>query len=146
MARPSDYTDELACDICGKISEGQSLRKICAAKGMPDRTTVFRWLDKDMAFRDQYARAREAQTEFWAHEIIEIADTPLEGQRTEEGTNADGEPFSKTVREDMLGHRRLQIDARKWLMSKLAPKKYGDKLELGGSVGITAEDRLSFLK
>jgi hypothetical protein len=59
-------------------------------------------------FRDHYARAREAQTEAMAEEVLEIADTPLEGERVEEGSNKDG-AFEKTVREDMLGHRRLQI-------------------------------------
>jgi hypothetical protein len=79
-------------------------------------------------------RAREAQATALAEEIAETADTPLEGERHEEGETKDGS-FSKTVREDMLGHRRLQVDARKWLMVKLAPRKYGDKIEHTGKDG-----------
>lgn len=144
--RPSDYTAEIAAAICERLAQGQSLRWICEAPGMPAKSTVFRWLadDRYAEFRDQYARAREAQADFWAEEILEIADTPQVGERVEEGENKDG-TFSKTVREDMLGHRRLQVDARKWLMTKLAPKKYGDKLELGGSLGIRHEDALDAL-
>ena len=70
-------------------------------------------------------RAREAQADAFAEEIIDIADTPLERERVEEGSNKDG-VFGRTVREDMLGHRRLQVDTRRWLMAKLQPKKYGN--------------------
>lgn len=125
--RPTDYSAYLAEKICERITEGQSLRTICADEFMPGKATVFRWLAAFPEFRDQYARAREAQADVMAEEILEIADTPEEGERREEGSNKDG-AFDKTVVEDMLGHRRLQVDARKWLMSKLAPKKYGDKV------------------
>lgn len=139
--RPTDYSADLAAEICNRIAEGQSLRTVCADELMPGKTTVFRWLAADPEFRDQYARAREAQADVLAEEILEIADTPEEGIRHEEGVGPQG-PIDKTVTEDMLGHRRLKVDARKWLMAKLAPKKYGDKLELGGSLGIRHEDAL----
>lgn len=74
---------------------------------MPDTSTVFRWLAKHEDFREQYARAREEQAETHADEIIDIADD-----------------FA-----DDPNSRRVRIDARKWIASKLKPKKYGDKTD-----------------
>jgi hypothetical protein len=108
-----------------------------ASKMIPRIKHISRWKAEGnkicaTEFRDQYARAREVQADFWAEQIIEISDTPLEGTRTE-----DGKDGIKTVREDMLGHRRLQVDTRKWLMARMAPKKYGDRLtqEVSGPAG-----------
>jgi hypothetical protein len=111
--RPPEYSAEIGAEICTRIAEGESLRQICKAPGMPAKTTVFRWLadERRITFRDQYARAREAQMETLAEEILEIAD----------GTVADNAAVALA---------RVRIDSRKWLMSKLAPKKYGDKLDL----------------
>lgn len=70
---------------------------------MPALSTLFLWLRDRPEFSDQYARAREEQADFHVDEMIEIADTTDDPQKA-----------------------RLQIDARKWKASKLAPKKYGD--------------------
>ncbi|MDH7790720.1 terminase small subunit protein [Ochrobactrum sp. AN78] len=115
--RPTDFTPEMATYICGELSAGVSLRTICNDPGMPDRGTVFRWLSKDEDFRNQYARAREAQVDAMAEDILEIAD---------EGNEEDTQ------------RAKLRIDARKWLMSKMAPKKYGDKLAIGGDAEMDA--------
>lgn len=123
MARPSDFSTEIAEVICERLSDGQSLRTICAADDMPAASTVFRWLQQHSDFREQYVRAREAQADHMAEEILAIADTPQDGERREQ--TEDG---FKIVHEDMLGHRRLQVDARKWLMARMAPRKYGDKV------------------
>jgi len=128
MARPSKFSKTLATAICDRIAEGESLRSVCRDEEMPDKATVFRWLYKREDFRDQYTRATAARADVMAEEIIEIADTPVIGERSEEGVNADGE-FSKTVREDAIQHRRLQVDTRKWIMARMQPKKYGDKIE-----------------
>lgn len=130
--RPTLLTYPLVNKICARLAEGESLRGICADEDMPNKATVMRWLAANTEFRDQYTRAREVQADFWAEQIIEISDTPVEGTRTE-----DGKDGTKTVREDMLGHRRLQVDTRKWLMARMAPKKYGDRLtqEVSGPAG-----------
>lgn len=132
MGRPSDYTPETALEICARLAEGQSLRAICRDEAMPDARTVFRWLEADETFRQRYARAREAQADALADEIIDIADTPVMGVKTK--TTEDG---VETVEGDMIEHRRLQVDARKWTASKLRPKKYGERLstELTGADG-----------
>lgn len=67
-----------------------------------------------------------------AEEIIEIANTPVIGQKTV--SKATG---LETTECDMIEHRRLQVDARKWYLSKVLPKVYGDKLDLNHSGGVT---------
>ena len=59
IGRPSSYVKEVADDICQLIAQGESLRKICERPGMPSLSMVFRWLNEQAEFRDQYARARE---------------------------------------------------------------------------------------
>lgn len=143
VGRPSDYSQEIADQICERLVEGESLRKICRRAGYPSVSTVCRWLAKeDLAgFRQQYARAREAQADTLADEILAIADTPKLGTMTttKAVTVAGVTVEEKTTKKgDMLGHRRLQVDSRKWLAAKMAPKKYGDRLELGGEVAFKA--------
>ena len=123
--RPSGYTQELADLICLLLSEGQSLRKICALEDMPSQSMIYRWLIDNKDFREQYTRAREEQAEFYADELIGIAD--------DDSKDVSGElqmPNSVAVQRS-----RLQVDTRKWLLSKLLPKKYGDKIEHTGPEG-----------
>lgn len=118
MARPSSYSPERANAICERLADGESLRQICETKGFPDKETVRRWLREHEEFRAQYTRAREEQADHYADEILK-------------------EAFSAT--DASLG--RLRMDALKWTASKLAPKKYGDKVDANvkheGSIGIT---------
>lgn len=127
MARPSKYTKQLADEICLKIAtSNQGLATICSDLKI-SVSTVFEWLaDKSKPeFSEQYARAREAQADFLADEIIELADTY---RKTEiEYHSTEG---SSTTIQDNVNRSKLQIDARKWKASKLAPKKYGDKVDI----------------
>lgn len=91
---------------------------------------VFRWLAANEGFREQYARAREAMADVLFDEILHIADTPQEGVKTK--VTADK---TETLTGDMIEHRRLQVDARKWMLGKMQPKKYGDKLALTNGDG-----------
>jgi len=132
MGVPSIYSDEIAMHITTELVEGRSLRSICRDdEGIPSVATVVKWLanPKHAEFRAQYTLAREAQADMLAEEIVDISNETVMGEETT--TKPDG---SVEVRAgDMLGHRKLQIDARKWYASKLAPKKYGDKLGIGGA-------------
>jgi hypothetical protein len=138
MARPSDYSQEIADTICERIGDGESLRRICSEEDMPNKATVFRWLAAHTEFSDQYARAREAQADTLFDEVLAIADTPMLGEKTKIGS--DGK--TETTTGDMIEHRRLQVDARKWMAGKLRPKKYGDKLDVehSGQVVTIAKD------
>ena len=114
--RPSVYTPELADEICSRLANGESLRAICASDRddfIPHIGTVLRWVAENETFREQYARAREVQAETLADQIVEIAD----GDKI-------AEPDAVGVARD-----RLRVDARKWVASKLLPKKYGEKVE-----------------
>ena len=116
------YDDAVKTAICQRLIGGESLREICAGIPSPARSTVFEWLSKDDDFRSRYELARTLQAEALVHDIIEIADTPVIGRKTT--TKPDG--TVETVEGDMIDHRRLRVDARKWVASKLAPKKYGE--------------------
>ena len=74
MARPSDYSPELAVLICTRMGEGESLRSICRDDAMPALSTVFRWLAGDREFQEQYARAMDARATLLAEEILQISD------------------------------------------------------------------------
>lgn len=137
MARPSDYTLEKAALICARLASGESLAAICRDDESPDVTTVYRWLAAHEEFRHLYARAREDQADTLADQIIDIADTPIIGVKTK----TDGQGKVETTEGDMIEHRRLQVDARKWIAAKLRPRKYGEKLELAGDA--TAPVRLT---
>ncbi len=130
VGRPSLYTEALTAEICRRLAEGESLRAICADKAMPAISTVMGWLfdDKHEGFSAQYARAREAQAELRADEITDIADG------VEHGAS------------EAVQAARLRVDARKWIAAKLLPKRYGDKLDLGGTVGLRWEDALKELE
>ena len=113
--RPSAYSEEVADLICERLACGESLKRICSDEGMPAQSSVFKWLGENPSFSEKYVRAREAQAEALADEIVDIAD----------GGSADPQ------------RDRLRVEARKWIASKLKPKKYGDKqsFEMSGPEG-----------
>lgn len=127
------FSQDLFDAICERLANGESLRAICGDADMPSQASVFRWLSGNDALSEQYARAREAQADTIFDEILAIADTPMIGEKRK--IREDG---SVEVTEgDMIEHRRLQVDARKWMAGKLRPKVYGDKLDLNHSGGVT---------
>lgn len=131
--RPSTYTEEITDLICERIANGESLRAICSEEGMPAQSSVFKWLSAHTEFSEKYTRAREAQADVLFDEILQIADTPIIGEKRKVKDDGGIEISSG----DMIEHRRLQVDARKWMASKLLPKKYGDKItnEVTGADG-----------
>lgn len=124
--RPTDYTQELADRICEELALGKSMRTVCAAEDMPAMSSVFKWLREHKEFTEQYAKAKEESADAMAEELLYIADTPVMGEI--KTIKPDGSVEIK--QDEMLGHRRLQVDSRKWLMAKMKPKKYGDKIDM----------------
>lgn len=116
IGRPTDYNDDIVAHICSEMSAGRSLRSICADDGMPDKSTVFRWLAKHEAFRDQYAKAQDDRASAMAEDILDIAD--------------QYDNLQDKIDVEHIQRAKLRIDTRKWLMSKMAPKRYGDKAEI----------------
>lgn len=143
QGRKSGYSTAIADVICDRIIAGQTIREICRDPKMPDESTLYRWLPKHEAFREQYARAKELQMERYAEEIIEISDDGTNDwmERRSFGgggrSDAAGEPEETVPNHEHIARSKLRVDARKWLMSKLAPKKYGDKItqEVTGAEG-----------
>jgi hypothetical protein len=131
--RPTKYTQELGEKICAGIMAGYGLRKVCSADGFPSLSSVFNWLqNKDLGFLEQYEEARRIQAELLADELVGIADEVP----THDVPDPDG---GMSTRIDSAGvqRNRLRVDARKWVASKLLPKKYGDKVqaEVSGADG-----------
>lgn len=120
--RPSTYTQELADKICEEIALGSSLRTALKGDDMPSMSMVFRWLREHAEFREQYARATEERTEAMSEDILDIADDGTNDyMETDKGVQYNG---------DSVQRARLRVDTRKWLMSKMKPKKYGDKIDV----------------
>ena len=122
--RPSTFTQDIADRICERLADGETLRAICRDPDMPNERTVRRWaLDDVEGFSPHYARAREIGYATLFDEMLEIADTPQQGVTTKESYKG-----TETRTGDMIEHRRLRVDTRKWMLAKALPKVYGDKL------------------
>lgn len=126
VGRPSKYTPKLLGEICDRLSEGEPLAEICRDAHMPDASTVRDWQSRDETVARRIAIAREVGFDEIAAEVLRIADTPCDGVCQK--LDAEGKVIETTV-EDMLGHRRLQIDTRLKLLSKWDPKRYGERVQ-----------------
>jgi hypothetical protein len=128
----STYTPEIGAEICARLAEGEPLRVICRDPHMPAWRTVYDWIEADSDLAARIARARKLGFDAIAEEALEIADTPVVGEETED----DGDKV-KVKRGDMLGHRKLQVETRLKLLAKWCPAKYGDRtaMELTGANG-----------
>jgi hypothetical protein len=132
----SKYTEELADRICDLVSNGVNLRKVCRIDGMPSWRTVYDWVVAHPDFAARLARAREMGYDSLAEEALEISNTPHLGQKKVFSSGAGEDEDSMTVTEDdMLGHRKLQIETRLKLLAVWDPKRYGNKVQLGGDGG-----------
>ena len=120
MGRPSEYTPEKAEKICAELAEGKSLRTVCLAEDMPCKETVFRWIGNNEEFRRQYVKAKEEASDALFEETLDIADETLEVIRSGEERKANAYAQAN----------KLRVDTRKWMMSKMKPKKYGDKMDV----------------
>ena len=105
--------------VLAGMRSGMSAFKACQAAGV-NQSTFNLWLNDDAELAADYARAREDLIERMAQEVLELSDSDV-------GLQPDGKRDWAAVQK-----HKLQVDTRKWLLSKLAPKKFGDKLELTG--------------
>jgi hypothetical protein len=144
MARPSSFTQEIADEICSRMANGESLRRICQSEHMPPKTTVMQWLLKDAhaAFRDQYQFAREMLHDYWAEDILEIADDTANDTHT---TVYEDGAERTSPNTEWISRSKLRVDSRKWLLSKLAAKKYGDRLEVDQKTTHSVDDSVGAL-
>lgn len=117
IGRPTIFTQELADEICFQLSQGKSLRSVCRMEGMPAGETIFRWFREKPFFNEQYAKAKQEATDALAEDIQDISDEALEGIQNSPSDSA------------RVKAQQLRIDTRKWIMAKMKPKKYGDKVD-----------------
>lgn len=104
---------------------------------MPSTSAVLRWVRQFPEFRQRYVQARESLLEHWAEEITEIADDGSNDWMERRGE--EGAPAGWVANGEHIQRSRLRVDTRKWLLSKLAPKKYGDRVNVTNSDGSFAD-------
>lgn len=126
--RETKFTWALGRTICERIARGETLTSMCKEDGFPVHiNTIMDWVREDIGpgFGGMYARARLTQADVWADELHDISRTPTTGIIT---TTIDGPNgrIVKTIEQDAIEHRRLQVDSKKWLLARLNRKKYGD--------------------
>lgn len=112
--QPTKYTEEIGNTICERLSNGESLVKICQDEGMPPRATVYGWITQQEEFSNKYTRAREGQGHYYADDVDEILQRMYSGE-------IDAQKA------------RVAIDARKWQSGKLLPGVYGDRVNVDHS-------------
>lgn len=126
--RPSDYSQELADKICEKIVMGNSLRSICSDESIPCIATIFNWFRTHPEFLEQYEIATSARSDTLVEEMLDISDDGTNDWMEKFGK--EGEPIGWQVNSEHIQRSRLRVDTRKWIASKLKPKKYGEKQTL----------------
>ena len=129
MGRQSAYTPEIAEHICELLELGQPLRQICRADGMPAPSSVIRWTEANKDFAERYARARTIGLDALAEEILDISDDGSNDWMEREQRDGSVETV---LNAEHVQRSRLRVDARKWLLSKMRPDKYGDRTVLAG--------------
>ena len=125
MGDKKHYSDEIRESVLSQLAEGKSLRTICKAEGFPAPSTVIFWTLDDPKFAERYARVRRVGFEVLAEQLLDIAD---------DGSN----DYTQTVdgvrvNNDHINRSRLRVDTRKWILAKMLPKVYGEKLAVEAS-------------
>lgn len=121
--RPSTYRAEVAKAILDRLANGELLKAICRDAGMPAASTVRGWvLDDREGFAEAYERARMLGCYAIADELQDIADDSS-------GDMAKDENGRPVVNHENINRSRLRVDTRKWILSKMLPKQFGEKVE-----------------
>jgi len=119
--------------ICENIEKGMSLRNALKIENMPSSKTFYEWMDNNEQKVKQYARASEKRADAIFEDILDVADN----QEDDVYYDLDG---NEIINHNVIQRARLRVDSRKWMLSKMNPKKYGDRIQqdtnLSGSVNI----------
>jgi hypothetical protein len=123
MAKPRvEYSEEMVEKVCDAIASPKSLTAVCKNAWAPNKKTFLRWVEKYPTVRAAYEQAIRDREERLFEEVIEIADSGRDPAKT-----------------------RVQVDARKWVLARMNPKKYGDRMtnELTGAGGGPIESNMT---
>lgn len=118
------WSDELVTDICDHLSTGKAITDVARLQGYPSADSIYRQMYRDPDFAARIARAREAGQDHEADAIVSMAD----------GATVENWQVVK-----------LRMEARKWRAAKLAPKKFGDRLDVSHSGEVVNRHDLSGL-
>ncbi len=135
QGRPTKYTPELGMEICTRLASGESLRSICEPSHMPAASTVCLWVIENRdGFSERYARARELQYLGIADELLDVSDDG----RNDWMLRKIGGQEVEVVNREAVERSKLRVETRKWILAKMLPKVYGDKVtnEITGSLKV----------
>lgn len=140
LGRPRKYDRaKIQAALCAKVAHSNKSLFTCLQEvkkdlgEAPDLSIIFDWLHADKAFAEAYARAKEEQADFLVEEMLAIADDDSADAIFVEVDDKSGKSAKMVCNNEFIQRSRLKVDTRKWIASKLKPKKYGDKIELEAS-------------
>ena len=122
MAYSDKEKTDIVNDICDSVSNGIATRNAILKNKIPFKT-FYEWIDADGIKSKQYTRATELRAELMADELMTISDSTADDIITDERGN-------EIINHNVIQRDKLRIDTRKWLMSKMMPKKYGENKSL----------------
>jgi len=122
MAYSQEEIDKIFNNIIFRIENGEPLRRILTDEGMPSTQTFYVWLEDSEDKSKRYAGACDIRAEVIFEDILNIADDVSKDYLKRDGV--------EVVNQEAIQRSRLRVDARKWVVSKLNPKKYGDKVDV----------------
>lgn len=140
VGRPQAWSQDMADALCADLASGMSLRTACLADDRPAMSTVFKWIRTIPEFSQQYDKAKAESADALAEEILDIADDGTNDWM--EARTKDGE-VRMVLDKENVQRSRLRVDARKWIASKLKPKKYGDKTEVEHTGKVSLEQLIA---
>lgn len=129
------WSPEIEDEICDRTANGETLAQIFASPHMPSKPTFFRWLSGELhltpeqarALRIRYDQARLARADRMAAELLAIAD---DASRDRVIRQLPAGLVTEVVDFEHIQRSRLRVDARKWILARLFPEKFGEKLQI----------------
>ena len=122
MAYSEEEKEKIFNTIFSRMENGASLLSVCKSEGMPSPTTIYKWIEASPEKVNDYARAIDARTEKIFEDMLAISD------QSKDDIIIDDFGNEKTNNE-VIQRSRLMIDTRKWMLGKMKPGKYGDKIQ-----------------
>ncbi len=138
MAAPSKFNDDVADLIIERMADGQSLREICCDEGMPSFRTVLNWVNSNPEFGAAYALAQDLRASALFDDLLGIAD---DGRNDwmEKHDDKSGHFIGWRENGEAIRRSALRVDARKWVLARMAPKRYGDKQVIESTSEVTVK-------
>lgn len=143
------YSELLAARICEMVSQGQSLRIICKINGMPSRERIMSWVmfpneEERPGFSQRFKDARQIGWMLMGEDILDIADDASKDRITKRILDPRTGTL-KTVEVDNpnnITRAKLMVDTRKWMLQRLLPAVFGDKVEVKHGISDELAGRL----